>query len=458
MNFKIEQYILVLSLFAITILAKASNSIFETTSSNFPQHLKNAQFSIVNFYSHSCGHCKRLKPRWEYLSQLYPLDPTNNNNRKLQFLQVDSLSHKQLAEHYGIRSFPTIKLLNDQGQEVAQFNGFRTVDNLNRFVLMHTGLAPTWPDSHVVELRDVQEESGFTGYVKENALQISNGQHSDGNDSDKNYSADGIAEEEENIILKETSIAFSQGSKVQKFWEFIIDQYTNTDNAIVLSFVAPWISSWNEENSFYLRLATENFLNKNNKKAVLATVDITLPQNSNLVSLFKVNELPVIFHLLRNQANEKAKPSNLAKITENAIKLGNGFLQNTLALISGNHNTTDNNLGVFSKQNVDKFIKDARFQIYNRHDLSLVFPGDENDLVFKIIENEFVPFKTNHTMLDIIQNKLVLNEGTEAEVLQSGSGNIKMNIAGLDGSKKDIIEEFIDDVEFERDYLKLREL
>jgi len=79
---------------------------------------------FVKFYAPWCGHCKRLAPTWEQLATA--------TKGSANIAKVDCTQHKSTCQRFGVRGYPTLKLIKD-GQVYA-YSGQRTVDAFKRFL------------------------------------------------------------------------------------------------------------------------------------------------------------------------------------------------------------------------------------------------------------------------------------------------------------------------------------
>ena len=73
---------------------------------------------VIDFWAPWCGPCKTLKPLLEKLAEEYA--------GRFLLAKVDSDQNPELAQHFGVRSIPSVKVLF-QGQLVDEFNGALTV-------------------------------------------------------------------------------------------------------------------------------------------------------------------------------------------------------------------------------------------------------------------------------------------------------------------------------------------
>lgn len=78
---------------------------------------------MIEFYAPWCGHCKSLKPVWAEFATA--------SKGKVNVAKVDCTVDRDLATRFGIRGFPTIKLLRDG--KMYDFNQRRTVNDFSTF-------------------------------------------------------------------------------------------------------------------------------------------------------------------------------------------------------------------------------------------------------------------------------------------------------------------------------------
>ena len=83
---------------------------------------------LIYFYWDKCGHCKTFTPEWDSFVDSYdgPLECS-----KLEQEEANSAGD---LKKYEIRGFPSVLLLDSNGEKIGEFNGERTVDGLNDYV------------------------------------------------------------------------------------------------------------------------------------------------------------------------------------------------------------------------------------------------------------------------------------------------------------------------------------
>lgn len=88
----------------------------ELTNRNYFEHInEKSGISILEFYSPSCMHCKKMEGALTKLEEAKEVDAT--------FIKCNTADEGTLALRYDISSVPTIVILNG-GKEVNRFIGF----------------------------------------------------------------------------------------------------------------------------------------------------------------------------------------------------------------------------------------------------------------------------------------------------------------------------------------------
>jgi protein disulfide-isomerase A6 len=94
--------------------------IVDLHSGNFRKLVKNSALPwIVEFYAPWCGHCQQLKP--EYIRMAAKLKGIVN----VGAVDCDNKQNSMIASEYGIKGFPTIKVITPDGK-VHDYNGARS--------------------------------------------------------------------------------------------------------------------------------------------------------------------------------------------------------------------------------------------------------------------------------------------------------------------------------------------
>jgi thioredoxin domain-containing protein 5 len=111
---------------AEAVEAETEGDLVVLTSDNFDAKTSEGVW-FVKFYAPWCGHCKRLAPAWSQYA-------TTVKERELPYnvAKVDCTIQKDICQKFGIRGYPTLKLL--KGQDSFDYNGSRDESAFLKFV------------------------------------------------------------------------------------------------------------------------------------------------------------------------------------------------------------------------------------------------------------------------------------------------------------------------------------
>ena len=98
------------------VAGRRTSRMKELTNRNYLEHInEKSGISILEFYSPSCTHCKKMEGAFTKLEETKEVDAT--------FIKCNTADEGALALRYDISSVPTIVILNG-GKEVNRFIGF----------------------------------------------------------------------------------------------------------------------------------------------------------------------------------------------------------------------------------------------------------------------------------------------------------------------------------------------
>ena len=85
---------------------------------------------LVFFSMKGCGHCEDFQPTWDQIVTNY------GNTAHIELVQVKQNEKPEIAEQYGVTSFPTILSLKG-GEKVKEYDGDRSYEDVVRFMNYH---------------------------------------------------------------------------------------------------------------------------------------------------------------------------------------------------------------------------------------------------------------------------------------------------------------------------------
>merc|ERR1711935_74178 len=118
---------LISALFALAVPALAHDydaNVAELTDANFEEKVKDGKW-IAKFFAPWCGHCKRLKPTWDELS---------NAGTGVNVGAVDCTIHKDICSKHSVRGYPTLLFFPEGSLEGEKYQGARDLDSFKSFL------------------------------------------------------------------------------------------------------------------------------------------------------------------------------------------------------------------------------------------------------------------------------------------------------------------------------------
>ncbi|KAM4687578.1 protein disulfide-isomerase TMX3 isoform 2-T2 [Discoglossus pictus] len=110
---------------SLLIAATLVSALVEELDDTFKDN-RNEDIWIVDFYAPWCGHCKKLEPVWNEVGL-----EMRSSGSPVRVGKMDATVHSSIASEFGVRGFPTIKLL--KGEMAYNYRGPRTKEDIIEF-------------------------------------------------------------------------------------------------------------------------------------------------------------------------------------------------------------------------------------------------------------------------------------------------------------------------------------
>ncbi|XP_072267599.1 protein disulfide-isomerase TMX3 [Pyxicephalus adspersus] len=110
---------------ASLLLLAPSSAFVEDLDETFKE-TRQDDIWLVDFYAPWCGHCKKLEPVWNEVGI-----EMRSSGSPVRVGKMDATIHSSIASEFGVRGFPTIKLL--KGEMAYNYRGQRTKEDIIEF-------------------------------------------------------------------------------------------------------------------------------------------------------------------------------------------------------------------------------------------------------------------------------------------------------------------------------------
>ncbi|XP_015692131.1 protein disulfide isomerase-like 1-2 [Oryza brachyantha] len=113
-------------------------AVLALDAGNFSEVVAQHPFIVVEFYAPWCGHCKELAPEYEKAAS-----GLRNNDPPVVLAKVDAYDerNKELKDKFGVYSYPTIKIIKNEGSDVRAYGGPRDADGIVEYLKKQVGPA-----------------------------------------------------------------------------------------------------------------------------------------------------------------------------------------------------------------------------------------------------------------------------------------------------------------------------
>ena len=113
----------------ILAATQASAGSVELNPSTFKEAIDTKNV-FIKFYAPWCGHCKALAPDWDELADSY----ASSSSALVASVDCTAGGNEDLCQEYGVQGYPTLKYFKDGDKNGEDYNGGRSLDELDAFV------------------------------------------------------------------------------------------------------------------------------------------------------------------------------------------------------------------------------------------------------------------------------------------------------------------------------------
>ena len=131
---------------------RGGSAVVELTENNFNALvMESEEHWLVEFFAPWCGHCKALAPEWE--------EAAKQLKGSVKLGAVDATVHSALAQKYGVKGYPTIKLFSAGKKKKAKdYQGPREAPGIVQYALQTLDDAGVPPPMYQLTSSKVFEE------------------------------------------------------------------------------------------------------------------------------------------------------------------------------------------------------------------------------------------------------------------------------------------------------------
>ena len=81
---------------------------------------------FIFFHMNGCPHCENMMDDWDNFS--------SSNTTSIKTEKIEKKENPELIKKYDIKGFPSLLLIDENGEKIKEYNGDRTADDFQNFV------------------------------------------------------------------------------------------------------------------------------------------------------------------------------------------------------------------------------------------------------------------------------------------------------------------------------------
>merc|ERR1712038_9806 len=151
---------------AVLVGCVANANVLELDDSSFDGTLEEHDTALVMFYAPWCGHCEKLKPKFDKAAK-----DLLSNDPPVALAKVDCTeAGKDTCNRFEVRGYPTLKIFRN-GELSQEYNGPRDAAGIKKYMLAQVGPASkeVGSDEELTKVLDKAKEVVVVGCLEDSA-------------------------------------------------------------------------------------------------------------------------------------------------------------------------------------------------------------------------------------------------------------------------------------------------
>lgn len=133
-------------------IADENSAVAKLGAENFKEFIDTNSLVLAEFFAPWCGHCKRLGPEFAKAA-----DSLNESHPNIKLAQIDCTEQSDLCSNYGIRGYPTLKVIRGSENDPEDYEGSREANGIVDYMVKQSLPAVQVPET-VEQLKKLLDE------------------------------------------------------------------------------------------------------------------------------------------------------------------------------------------------------------------------------------------------------------------------------------------------------------